>query len=412
MIFSYFREQLKHLLPDQLAGGEDKIKLDGILSRMHKRHQILTACYLPFVIATMIYSCYWAYLEGSFQKYNDPSKEWEACLVTSNYVQIPVSESVTIGFNNLQQKYNNILTQVIECPNQLTTCNNSTECVTDITSTCFEPLIKYGQNLTAPIITNTKIPVGEILEALRYIGFQSVIFSLVCHGSLNRALRHPTWLPATIGLMIWCFFAVLTYYTINPILPVPTETNGTTLTFLYFTKKSIFDNINNGDNKCSTAYQTTWAYLTILLCILLNMFGCIILACRTQYILSRLPNKKIFQPLNYTLLPVFICGLILILYSIVIMTKIITSFTMLDAIHNFHESLTNVAMNTKSIWFDNNFYPFQRGSLDINSLLFIGTVASVIRGYSRESVSAFRLSATMAFSYSITAYPGLVGAFR
>jgi hypothetical protein len=71
-----------------------------------------------------------------------------------------------------------------------------------------------------------------------------------------------------------------------------------------------------------------------------------------------------------------------------------------------------VAMKRKGIWFDKSFYPFQRGSLDLNSLLFLGVILSVIRGYSRESVSAFRLSAAMAFAYSITSYPGLVGAYR
>jgi hypothetical protein len=408
-----FRENLRHILPDQLAVGEDKTpNLDRVLGRMHRWHQLLTICYLPLVIAAMFFSCFWAYKEGSFQKYLDPSKDWEACLTTSNFVQIPISQAVTIGFNNLETKLTEVLSSVFECPENLNECSNSTACVSAISSTCFAPLIDYGQNLTAPEIQNTNVRVGELLESLRYVGFQSVVFSLISHAALNRALRHPTWLPATIAVMIWCFFAVLTYYTIEPIIPVPTETNGTTLLFFYYTKKYIFDNINSGDNICSTAYDTIWGYLTLLLCILLNMFGCIIIACRAEYVRLHLPNRKKFQPLNYTQLPALICGLIILVYALIVTLKIITSMTMITAIHNFHQSLTEVAIQGTGIWFDNNFYPFQKGSIDLNSILFLGTIASVIRGYSRESTSAFRLAATMAFAYVITSYPGLVGAFR
>lgn len=409
---NWFRENLKQILPDQLAVGEDKTHIDGVLKRMHRWHQVLTIFYIPLVVTLMIFSCFWAYKEGSFQKYLDPTKDWEACLTTSNFVQIPVAEAVNIGFANLEAKFNDVLSQVFECPENLSQCDNSTTCVSAISSTCFAPLVEYGQNLTAPAIPNTAVRVGELLESLRYIGFQSVVFSLISHGALNRALRHPTWLPATIAVMIWSFFAVLTYYTIEPIIPVPTETNGTTLLFFYYAKQYIFDNINSGDNVCSTAFQLLWAYLTLLLCILANMLGCIVLACRAEYVRLHLPNRKQFQPLNYTRIPAILCVLIILVYSLIVILKIITSFTMISAVHDFHRSFNDVVVQGTGIWFDNNFYPFQKGSLDLNSLLFLGTIASVIRGYSRESTSAFRLAATMSFAYVITSYPGIVGAFR
>jgi hypothetical protein len=411
-LIACLRENMRHLLPDQLAVGEDKAQLDGILSRMHRIHQFLTICYLPLVIATMIFSCFWAYKEGSFQKYLDPSKDWEACLTTSNFVQIPVSEAVNIGFTNLERKLQDVFTTIFECPTSLSECYNSSQCTAAISETCFAPFIDSGQNITAPVIENPQVRVGELLESLRYIGFQTVIFSLISHAALNRALRHPTWLPATICVMIWCFFAVLTYYTIDPILPIPTETNGTTLLFFFYSKKYIFNQINSGDNLCSVAYDTLWAYLTLLICILINMLACVLLACRAEVVRFYHPNRKIFQPLRYTRTPAILCGLIIVLYALIVTLKITTSVTMITAIHDFHQTLTEVAQQGTSIWFDNNFYPFQQGSLDLNSLLFVGAIASVIRGYSRESTSAFRLAATMAFAYSITSYPGLVGAFR
>jgi hypothetical protein len=44
--------------------------------------------------------------------------------------------------------------------------------------------------------------------------------------------------------------------------------------------------------------------------------------------------------------------------------------------------------------------------------IFTGTFMAVIRGYTRQSVSAFRLASVMAFSFIMTAYPGLVGGLQ
>ena len=60
------------------------------------------------------------------------------------------------------------------------------------------------------------------------------IFIIVSHAAVARSLRHPSWLPATIALLIWTTFAIFTYYTINPVLPVPNTTNATLFVLLHY----------------------------------------------------------------------------------------------------------------------------------------------------------------------------------
>lgn len=253
---------------------------------------------------------------------------------------------------------------------------------------------------------------GQLLEALGYIGFQAVIFSIVAHGALNRALRHPSWLPATLALMIWCIFAILTYYTINPIIPIPAQTNATSLIFMMYAKMHIFNDINDGDNNCDRAYKYIWVYLTLIIAIILNVFLSLLVGFRAEWARLHAPNRKTFQPLHGTLPPVIVCSIGIMFYLLVCFSKLSASFVMMRAIHEYDKSREEAAQDKDRLWFDDYFFPFQKGSLDITSLLFISTFMSVIRGYSRQSVSAFRLAAGTAFAYALTAYPSLTGAYR
>ena len=251
-----------------------------------------------------------------------------------------------------------------------------------------------------------------MLEGLGYIGFQAVIFSLVAHGALNRALRHPSWLPATAALMAWCIFSILTYYTVNPIIPIPAKTNATTVIFMMYAKMHIFNDINDGDNNCDKAFTYMWTYLAVILAIVFNVFLSFLICVRAEWARLHTPNRKTFQPLHNTLPPVILCIFMVIFYIMVCFSKLSSSVVILDAIHAYDQSRQETALQGEKIWFDDYFFPFLKGTLDISSLLFVSTFMSIIRGYSRQSVSSFRLAAGMAFAYSLTAYPGVTGALR
>mmetsp|Transcript_10668 Transcript_10668/g.16164 ORF Transcript_10668/g.16164 Transcript_10668/m.16164 type:complete len:520 (+) Transcript_10668:82-1641(+) len=402
---------IKKLLPQQTS-HEDGAHINTVLQRMHKYHQRLTAIYLPLVVIVMIFSCFWAYIQGAFSKYTDPSSQWQACLVTPNSLIVPLTEMLNIAFGGIRTAVVDALTVTFTCPSSLPQCSNSTECVSTIQNQCFAPLIDLGSQLVPPEVPNVPIPVGQLLEALGYIGFQCVIFSMIAHGALNRALRHPSWLPATIALMVWCIFAILTYYTVNPIIPIPAKTNATTLLFMMYARKEVFDDINDGDNNCNKAYTYVWVYLSLILAIVVNISLSVILAIRAEWARLHAPNRKAFQPLQGTLPPLILCVLLVVFYVILCCSKITSSSVMLQAIHGYDKSQADAAEDQDKFWFDDSFFPFQKGTLDISSLLFVSTFMSVIRGYSRQSVSAFRLAAGMSFAFALTAYPGITGAYR
>ena len=247
------------------------------------------------------------------------------------------------------------------------------------------------------------------------MGFQAVIFSLVAHGALNRALRHPSWLPATISLMVWCCFAMVTYYTINPFLPVPAQTNATLMIFMDYFRKSIFDNIPASDGTtghCDKAFKVSWAYLSIILAIVLNVALSLGVAIKAEIARHLSPYKKVLQPLEGTIPPVVCCSLAIMFYLIVVVTKVQTSFVALHSIRSYDTSPEEAYELGRRIWFADYFFPFNKGTLDITTILFISTFMSTIRGYTRQSVSAFRLAAGTAFAFAVTSYPGYVGAYR
>lgn len=407
----YVNKAIRKFLPES-TDHADGAHINSVLLRCHKAHQRLTAIFLPLVITAMIFSCFWGYIQGASQKYTDPSSQWQACLTIPNVVEVPLSEILGIGFSQIQAKLGAAIGTAFTCPSTLPECADSTSCVGNITQTCFLPLIVEAQSLSAPDVENIKMPVGQLLEALGYIGFQAVIFSIVAHGSLNRALRHPSWLPATLALMVWCMFAILTYYTVNPIIPIPAKTNATTIIFMMYSKMHIFNDINDGDNNCNKAFTYMWVYLAVILAIILNVFLSLLVGLRAEWARLHAPNRKTFQPLQGTVFPVVVCCISIVFYLLNCFSKLSASKIILDAIHDYDSSREETALSGEKVWFDDYFFPFQKGSLDISSLLFISTFMSIIRGYSRQSVSAFRLAAGTAFAYALTAYPGLVGAYR
>jgi hypothetical protein len=84
----------------------------------------------------------------------------------------------------------------------------------------------------------------------------------------------------------------------------------------------------------------------------------------------------------------------------------------LHSIRGYDNSQEEAFELGQRLWFTDAFFPFKKGTLDITTILFISTFMSAIRGYTRQSVSAFRLAAGTAFAFAVTSYPGYVGAYR
>mmetsp|Transcript_26226 Transcript_26226/g.49214 ORF Transcript_26226/g.49214 Transcript_26226/m.49214 type:complete len:506 (+) Transcript_26226:71-1588(+) len=394
------------LLPGVKKHSDYANEYSATLKQLHRMHQILTVFYIPLVVTCMAFSCYFAYIHGAVSSYTDPGEDWEACLVVNNAMQVPLAP--------IMAEIGDKVTTTLGCTvNGIGEPTCSTNCSDAIVNTCILPLVADGPVI--PDVPAIPLPVGEVLESLSYVGFQTVIFSMVSHGALNRALRHPSWLPATISLLVWCCFAMLTYYTINPFLPVPAKTNATLLIFTDYFRKSVFDAIPASDGTtghCDRALKVSWTYLAVILAIVLNIALTLVVAIKAEIARHISPYKKVIQPLERTVPPVICCSMAVVFYVIVVCTKIQTSFVALDAIRGYDTTQEEAHEEGRRLWFSDAFFPFQKGTLDITTILFVSTFMSTIRGYTRQSVSAFRLAAGTAFAFAVTSYPGYVGAYR
>lgn len=134
-------------------------------------------------------------------------------------------------------------------------CSNSQTCGYAILS-CLQ-----GTSSSLPSIPDIPIPNGYYTTGLSYIGIETIIFSSIALASTYRSLRHPSWLISNIVLCFWFTFAILAYYTVNPIIPAPTQINSTLITYLYYSRSyHKYRKLNNGDNHCELSFQIVWVY--------------------------------------------------------------------------------------------------------------------------------------------------------
>ena len=189
------------------------------------------------------------------------------------------------------------------------------------------------------------------------IGVQCIVFSAIAHASLNRALRHPSWLVSTIGGLIWLLYSVVTFYTVTPgmksnyypdnhvpfdfiafhvAFPVPNQLNGTLLSLLYYgatyTKYSEF---NNSDNNCGPAYRYLWGYLAIILLLVLSVFFALNLAIYAEVIRYKSKNREKYEPLAHAFIPCVLAVFLVIFYILMAVSKIGSTINELIGIAKF-----------------------------------------------------------------------------
>jgi hypothetical protein len=152
----YVTSVIKKMLPVS-TDHADGAHINSVLLRCHKIHQKLTAVFLPLVITTMIFSCFWAYIQGASAKYDNPSAQWQACLTVPNNLEVPLSQTLAIGFDQVKTTLGTAIAATFTCPGKLPQCSDSTYCVGNITQTCFVPLIVAAQSLSAPDVANIEL---------------------------------------------------------------------------------------------------------------------------------------------------------------------------------------------------------------------------------------------------------------
>lgn len=380
--------------------------------------------WLPVAFAVIIMSSNWASIQGENAQYTDVTKDWQACMTQAQFVTIPLNATLTPVFALVDSSIaaqkttlGNCISNEVFKTDPMTTCNpnypNNTagfECFFDIYVTCLQlpptPSISPG-------IPNVQLPIGNFLPSLSYIGVQAIIFSVLSQALLHRSLRDLPWLASTNAFILWSIFAIFTYYTVSPVLPVPTQTNATLLLFLiYGTSEKKYNDLNNGDNVCGLAFNYLWVYLWFLLLIVFITLGNLLLGLYVQWKIPPNPDRSKYQNLTNTTFPLVAACSLCFSYILFVIAKVSSSSNALYSISEFTVSITEAGAERLPVWYPTVWFPFATPSFDMPTVLFIFTFMSIIRGYTVQSVSAFRAACGTSIIYIAAAYPIIVGAFQ
>jgi hypothetical protein len=160
-----------------------------------------------------------AYIAGRKAHYTDVTQDWESCLFQPNYVTLPLGELAE-------------------------------------TSPIAPVLVNLGIT-----VDNKDLGTGHFVNALIYLCGQTITMTFLGQVVIFRSWNHVGWILPSAFFGLWCSLLAMTYYTAAPPLPVASETTSTIILLSYWLKKSKFDNLNDGNNLCGSAYS----YLVITL---------------------------------------------------------------------------------------------------------------------------------------------------
>lgn len=399
---------------NELSHSHQRAVSIGALSDLHHQstameliglqvwHAQILKVYFPICICVIIMSCMWAFIVGDKSNYENPSGSWQACLLNADYTYIPLNATISqIGGKISQARagvrdcfINNVLDG---------TCDGT--CATSLITNCLSQLVPPDVDAQ-----DVQLPTGHFMDGFSYLGVQAIIFSSIAHGVLYKGLRSPSWLLSSTVLISWFLLAMFTYYTVGPILPVPNGINSTLLTYLMYTGSyDKFRDFNNGDNHCHYALRVAWTYEIFILILCFTVFLGIFIAAYAERIRYKSPNKPHYTHLRYTTAPVVFSVLAGIAYVFFLASKITSASTELHAISNFDVPLSEAG---KGFWYPSIWFPFAVPTLDITTIVGICCVMSVLRGFTVQSLSAFRLAFMCSIVYALSIYPGLVGAYK
>jgi hypothetical protein len=369
---------------------------------LQRLYRWVIIAWVPIALVVVGMSSLWADILGKAGSYS-VTENWQACLVQADYQYIPISEIAQYQVSTqgaiTKTNFKNCLIGLVfsgQC---------TVPCLQAINGTC--PLPPPSLKVNDPAL-----PTGKFLGGLSYIGIQAIIFSAGGHASMRRALVHPSWIPSTIALLVWFLYGIFNYYTVSPVLPVPGQTNSSFLMYIYYESSGYkFDNFNGGDNHCDKANVYVWVYILFVILLASTILIALIIGIYAERIRYK-ALKKHYEPLRHTEIPCILAVIAVIFYWLLTVSKITSSLNILNAINNFTLTTMQAAKQGLTIWFPQIWFPFAQPFFDLSTILGIMSLMSIVRGYTIQSISAFRLSFIAALVFTVTTYPGIVGAFE
>jgi hypothetical protein len=330
----------------------------------------------------------------------------------------------------------------------------------------WQSCIVYGEESLAALGYNTRFSLAAAAA-----GQQTLIFSLLATVTLYRALSHPEWLVSTLAFVFYAFIGCFCYFSFSPAIPFPTSLCANVFTLMFFVKPSMYDGViltsspssvdpnmdvtmdvtmdpnpdNNPDNYpdnnlergggttsepsvCNSAYNYNIffmiiQYLSITCVAILFFIGCLAESRRRKIGLiadqtaatpasstrghgNAFSNTLVgisfanWPTLRSTNLPMFLAMIEFSGFFAMLYGKNLCAWTALQSARN----LTSEILPT--------FFPFAAGGLDIVTILFVVSAMAVIRGTTRQRVSAFRLAACTSFLHVVLSWPSIVAGWK
>lgn len=125
---------------------------------------------------------------------------------------------------------------------------------------------------------------------------------------------------------------------------------------------------------------------------------------RAEVARQHTPRRSYYHRLGNTTLPVVLTAMLFVGYFIAIFAKADFSIALLEVLNKDESKTKNSSVSS--------LFPFSVGALDITTVLLVVNMMAVIRGYTHQSVSAFRLAAVSAVVQVATAYPAIIANIR
>ena len=237
----------------------------------------------------------------------------------------------------------------------------------------------------------------SFVQAAAALGLQVVVYSFAAMGVSLHALQHPALLPSTLPMVIYDLLAMLSFFSLQHIIPWPTQLEATAITMTKYVHRGMYSDLAMGAGVCDSAYRYNQVYvLLIYSCAGLVTVVLVVVAWASHLHGKTAPSMARFGPaLKATAWPVFLSRVALAGYIVQLAAK---------------NASASLAVDTFQSTIAPTYFPAAVASLDPTTICLVLTSMAVKRGTLARSSSAFRLGACAAVVYLATTWPGMVGA--
>jgi len=338
--------------------------LSQTIATCKKIHSYLIMLWVPLCFGVIIMAAWMSHIGVKATRYEDITSTWQSCLFSPNYVTIPLSDSAQLAF----------LAQLL-----------------------------------GRAIVDKSVQLAGFINSCAYLGGQTILMTFVGQAALYRSWNHVGWILPSAFFGLWCSLIAGTYYTAAPVLPTPQGTNSTLILLMYWLRKEKFDNLNDGDNECDTAFNFIVIYTTFMV-LMIAIMG-------SGTMLAFIVSLRRYRDSSYTPIKVPKGGWAVFWMTIIMMFsyigafvgKMVTSITSLDAIRDFNGFNDDTTFNKNNLlYYDNIYYPFGSGVINLSSILWACVFMSVTRAFFNSRLAPYKSCALASLLYALTNYSSMV----